>query len=85
VQPRKFELVAGHPTLDLVNTLDWRFRKSGPEELLGSYNDLVAFGEQSGLFSAPQARRLIRGVSAAESAEIVAADRELRELAAEVL
>jgi hypothetical protein len=27
-------LVAGHPALDLVNTLDWRFRKEGAEELL---------------------------------------------------
>jgi hypothetical protein len=34
IQNRPFELIAGHPALDLVNTLDWRFRDNGPEELL---------------------------------------------------
>ena len=32
-----FELIGGHPALDLVNTLDWRFRDKGPEELIESY------------------------------------------------
>lgn len=44
-----FQLVAGHPALDLVNTLDWRFRPSGSEELLNSCEDLLRFTEQSGL------------------------------------
>jgi predicted RNA-binding Zn ribbon-like protein len=45
----RFQLVAGHPALDLVNTLDWRFRPSGSEDLLNSYADLLRFTEQSGL------------------------------------
>jgi predicted RNA-binding Zn ribbon-like protein len=47
-----FELIAGHPALDLVNTLDWRFRKEGPEELLKSYDDLLRFSEQSKVVTA---------------------------------
>ena len=32
---KPFELIAGNPALDLVNTLDWRFRdEPPPEELL---------------------------------------------------
>ena len=44
-----FQLIAGHPALDLVNTLDWRFRAEGPEELLKGYDDLLRFAEQSGI------------------------------------
>jgi predicted RNA-binding Zn ribbon-like protein len=55
-----FQLVAGHPALDLVNTLDWRFRATGPEELLKSYNDLLMFAEQSQLLTPKQARELRR-------------------------
>ena len=32
---------------DLINTLDWRFRKDGTEELLKDYADLLRFTEQS--------------------------------------
>src|SRR5579859_1414071 len=60
-----FELIAGHPALDLVNTLDWRFREQGAEELLKSPGDLLEFAEQSrlpGLRDAvrPNARTLRR-------------------------
>jgi predicted RNA-binding Zn ribbon-like protein len=54
-----FELIAGHPALDLVNTLDWRFRQEGAEELLKSPDDLLEFAEQSRLHPArPNARTL---------------------------
>ena len=43
ISDRRFELIAGDPALDLVNTLDWRFRESGTEELLTSYGDLIGF------------------------------------------
>jgi hypothetical protein len=36
--PPPFQLVAGHPVLDFVNTLDWRFRSTGPEELISGYD-----------------------------------------------
>jgi predicted RNA-binding Zn ribbon-like protein len=46
---RTFQLIAGHPVLDFVNTLDHRFRDAGSVELLSSYADLAAFVRQSGL------------------------------------
>jgi len=82
---RIFERTGGHPVLDLVNTLDWRFRASGPEELLEGYNDVVRFTEQTGLMAAADARKLLRSVPESKGLKIVAAVRELREAAAEVL
>ncbi len=80
-----FELIGGHPALDLVNTLDWRFRETGTEELLANYDDLIRFVEQSGMIAAPQARRL-RSVAEERAARIVmTAARELREAAANIL
>jgi predicted RNA-binding Zn ribbon-like protein len=58
-----FELIAGHPALDLVNTLDWRFRTTGTEELLKTYDDLLRFTEQSKLLTPKQARELRRSPS----------------------
>jgi predicted RNA-binding Zn ribbon-like protein len=52
-----FELIAGHPALDLVNTLDWRFRQQGPEELLKSYDDLLRFTQESGMLKPAQIRQ----------------------------
>jgi len=83
---RLFELIAGHPALDLVNTLDWRFREGPPpEELLKDYGDLVRFAEQGGLISEAQGRRLLRNTSESKAARIVDAVRELREGAAQIL
>ena len=82
---RVFELTGGHPALDLVNTLDWRFRESGPEELLEDYGDVVRFTEQTGLLSAADARKLLRNVPEGKAAKVVQAVREMREAAAEAL
>src|SRR5215831_8995515 len=60
VDDRAFELVGGHPAIDLVNTLDWRFRENGPEELLASYSDLLRFAEQSDLLTPKQLRQITR-------------------------
>src|ERR1700757_2483422 len=49
VDARAFQLIGGHPAVDFVKTLDWRFREDGPEELLPSYGDLLQFVEQSEL------------------------------------
>src|ERR1700758_1316739 len=84
VEPRSFELIAGHPALDLVNTLDWRFRDVGPEELLESYGDLLYFAEQSGLLDTKQARRLRREADETKAGRVLSATRELREAAAEI-
>jgi len=82
---RVFELSGGHPALDLVNTLDWRFRESGPEELLEDYREVVRFTTQSGLMDAADARRLLRGAPDNKAANVLAQVRTLREAAAEVL
>ncbi len=80
---KPFELIAGNPALDLVNTLDWRFRdEPPPEELLKKYGDLVHFAQQSGFMSDAAARRLIRNVGGSKAEQVVDAVRNLREAAA---
>lgn len=79
-----FQLVAGHPALDLVNTLDWRFREN-TEELLVGYEDLVRFTVQCGLMKATEARRLQRNSGANNAARVIAETRRLREAAAQLL
>jgi predicted RNA-binding Zn ribbon-like protein len=83
-QNRSFELIGGNAALDLVNTLDWRFRDTGPEELVESYGDLLAFAEQSRLLTTRQARRLLRETDETKAATVLSEARELREAAAEV-
>jgi predicted RNA-binding Zn ribbon-like protein len=85
IQDRPFELIAGHPALDLVNTLDWRFRDNGPEELLPSYDDLLRFTAQSELLTAKQIRQIDRTATESAAAAALVACRELREAAADVL
>ncbi len=53
----RFELTGGRPCLDLANTLEARATPR-PRELLRSYADLLAWGEQAALLSHGQARRL---------------------------
>jgi predicted RNA-binding Zn ribbon-like protein len=81
---RAFELIAGHPALDLVNTLDWRFRDNGPEELLASYDDLLRFAAQSNLVTGKQIRAMLRHSTQAAAASALISCRELREAAAEI-
>lgn len=80
----QFELVGGHPALDLVNTLDWRFREGATEELLASYDDLLRFAAQSELLSSKQIRQIIRTAADRDAADALVACRELREAAAEI-
>jgi predicted RNA-binding Zn ribbon-like protein len=79
-----FLLVAGHPALDLINTLDWRFRKDGTEELLKDYADLLRFTEQTKLLTSRETRRLLRSTSDEAGARAIARCRELREALAEI-
>ena len=81
----RFELIGGHPALDLVNTLDWRFRDTGSEELINNYADAVRFMEQSGMIGVGDSRRLLRGAQENKAEKVVAAIRELREAIAEIL
>lgn len=83
-ESRPFELIAGNPALDLVNTLDWRFRENGPEELLAGFNDLLRFAAQSEILTPKQIRQIVRSATEPAAAEALVACRELREAAAEI-
>jgi predicted RNA-binding Zn ribbon-like protein len=85
IPTRIFQLVAAHPTLDFINTLDWRFRQSGPEELLSTYSDLVHFTVQSNLLPPKQALHLLRSASPRRAAKALESARELRESLAHIL
>jgi predicted RNA-binding Zn ribbon-like protein len=80
-----FELVAGHPTLDFVNTLDWRFRESGPEELIPDYDNLLRFATQSTLLTSGEAQILRRSATNRAVTEALRSALELREAAAQIL
>jgi predicted RNA-binding Zn ribbon-like protein len=79
-----FQLVAGHPVLDFVNTLDWRFRASGSEELLNHYRDLLRFGQQSGLLSSLELRTLATG-DLVRKKRVLFSTKKLRECLASIL
>ncbi len=59
--PPRFDLIAGNPCLDFVNTLDDRHIK--PKELLEHYSDLARFGEDTGLLDPSQADQLVKRAS----------------------
>jgi len=79
-----FLLVAGHPALDLVNTLDWRFRRTGTEDLLKTYDDLLQFTEQSKLLTPRQPRQLRRSNGGSAQQRTLRSCIELREALAEI-
>jgi predicted RNA-binding Zn ribbon-like protein len=81
---QEFELIGGDPALDLVNTLDWRFREGSEEELITTYDDLLRFVVQCGLMTAADGRRLLRSAAASRTAGMVAQTRLLREAAARI-
>jgi predicted RNA-binding Zn ribbon-like protein len=83
--PKPFNLLAGHPALDLVNTMDSRFSANGPEELLPTYADLLRLAAQSRLLTAEQARKLARTVREKDAQRVLASALELREALAAVL
>lgn len=82
---KQFQLVAENSALDLVNTLDNRFCESGPDELLGSYDDLLHFVHQAELLTAAQVRKLRWATdSEPERRRVLDQVRELREALAGV-
>lgn len=70
----QFQLVGGHPCLDFTNTLDnrgsWR-----EVNLVTSYEHLLQFAQQCGIFSAEEIRRL-RNSAEAHSGIATAATRD---------
>jgi predicted RNA-binding Zn ribbon-like protein len=75
-----FELTGGHPCLDLANTRDRR-RTATPQELLTSYDDLLAWGRQAGTVTAREVTVLAAHARAqgARATRILAHVRSLRE------
>ena len=63
--------------------LDWRFRETGPEELLPGYDDLLRFAEQSRLLTPRQIRRL-HGAASDRGIQTLRRCHDLREAAAEI-
>lgn len=82
--PKPFQLIAGNPALDLVNTLGDRFT-ANPIELLPTYAELLRFTVQLGLISPEQARRLGRTTDETDAHRILSAAVELREALSSVV
>jgi predicted RNA-binding Zn ribbon-like protein len=85
-----YQIIAGHPALDFVNTLDNRFAEGGPRELVNSYTDLLSFSRQAGLLDATQVDALAAREESVKSQSAKAAGalrsaRELREGLAAIL
>jgi predicted RNA-binding Zn ribbon-like protein len=82
-----FDLAGGHPALDLVNSLDNRFRHDGPNEVLVGYEELLRFLGESALLDEHQIRLLSKTAHAdGKAAEhALRSVRDLREAGARVL
>src|SRR5260370_25828530 len=74
-----FDLTAGCLCLNFANTVDKRL-SSQPEDKLAGYKEFVAFGQQTGVFSVGEGRKLRRGTSKSEAPGIFQQALELREL-----
>ncbi len=81
-----FDLSGGHPALDLVNSLDNRFRADGPNENLVHYRDLLRFLGETDLLDAQQIQLLDKSAShtAATADKVLQEVKELREATAKV-
>jgi predicted RNA-binding Zn ribbon-like protein len=82
--PKAFKLFAGHPALELVNTLDMRF-STETTDLLPAYGDLLRLATQLRLLTPEQARRLGRTVGEKEAHRVLSSTIELREALASLL
>ena len=80
---KPFNLLAGHPALELVNTLDLRF-STDARDLIPTYGDLLRLTAQLHLLSEQQARKLARSVEAQDAKRALAGTVELREALAAV-
>jgi predicted RNA-binding Zn ribbon-like protein len=81
---KPFKLFAGHPALELVNTLDMRFSTEALE-LLPSYGDLLRLVTQLRLLTPEQSRRLERTVGEKDAQRVLSSTVELREALASLL
>jgi predicted RNA-binding Zn ribbon-like protein len=83
-RPEPYKLYAGHPALELVNTLDMRFTAQ-TVDLIPAYKDLLRLTTQLELLTAEQARKLGRSVDEKVAQRVLASTVELREALAAVL
>jgi predicted RNA-binding Zn ribbon-like protein len=79
-----FDLAGGHPALDLVNSLDNRFRTDGPNENLVGFDELLRFLRETALLSLEQAQVLKKKTGSETAGRVLQAVRELREASAAV-
>ncbi len=80
IPARQFQLKGGALCLDFANTIDDRGRPD-PVELLGDYDDLIAFGRQTGILTAANAHQLAgsAGSGNIETRALLARARTLRD------
>ena len=80
-----FDLAGGHPALDLVNSLDNRYREDGPHEMLAGLPELLRFLQEVSLITPRQAHALNKNTDASATVQVLESVRELREASAAVL
>jgi predicted RNA-binding Zn ribbon-like protein len=80
-----FQLIGGHPVLDLVNTLDNRFVETRRVELLRTYADVLRFAHQSQILSGRQIALLGASARGSSAMRVLRGVLELREAMAELL
>jgi predicted RNA-binding Zn ribbon-like protein len=59
-RPSRFDLVAGCPALDLVNTVSWRGDPARTTERVGDFGALVSWALRAGVVDEPSAREVGR-------------------------
>jgi len=70
----RFDLVAGDPALELVNTVAWRGDPARAVDRLDGFPALVAWAQQTGLVGAPVAARLRGGDAVVEQVRALRED-----------
>lgn len=78
-KPAPFDLCAGHPVLDFVNSLDYRFGSRDSIEGLQSYDDLLRFTRETQLLDPTRIAQIKRTATPASGARSLRAARTLRE------
>lgn len=83
-RPPRFELIADNVALDFINTVD--HRNTNPKDLVESYNDLLRFGEDTGMLDHGLVDKLIERsyVAPDRGQDVLIRARELREAMHEV-
>lgn len=86
-RPSRFDLIGGHPVLDLVNTVSWRGNPARRVEHLPDFASLLAWSARAGLITPTELERAGAAASPARGGEehALADTRRLRERLHEAL